>query len=50
MLNKSEEQSNQDSEESIEDSDLESPDKDQLDVKYWKSHLIKDGLGCFLNP
>jgi len=25
-------------------------DKDGLDLKYWRSALIKDGLGPFLNP
>lgn len=26
------------------------PDKDSLELKYWRSTLIKDGLGPFLHP
>ena len=33
-----------------EESESEERSGNNLDLKYWKSSLIRDGLGPFLNP
>ena len=49
---KSQQKKDSDEEEMSKDEDSESEERsgNNLDLKYWKSSLIRDGLGPFLNP